>query len=73
MTRGGYMGRILEVDLSKGTSRTMPTPDDMQKDFIGGRGFVAKLLWELGEGGDGREISGDRRLRGFQYGRPLLI
>ena len=47
MTRGGYMGRMLEVDLSRRTSRTTPTPEDMKRDFIGGRGFVAKLLWEL--------------------------
>lgn len=47
MTRGGYVGRILEVDLTHTTARTIPTGEDLVKDFIGGRGFVAKLLWDL--------------------------
>lgn len=47
MKRGGYMGKILEIDLSMKTSRTTPTGEDLMRDFIGGRGFVAKLLWDL--------------------------
>jgi len=47
MTRGGYMGRILEVDLSGRTSKTIPTGRELIRDYLGGRGFVARLLWDL--------------------------
>jgi aldehyde:ferredoxin oxidoreductase len=47
MTRGGYAGKLLEIDLSAGTASARPTPEDLIMDFIGGRGFVAKLLWDM--------------------------
>lgn len=46
MTRGGYAGKMLEVDLSAGKASAVPTPDCLIKDFVGGRGFVAKILWD---------------------------
>jgi aldehyde:ferredoxin oxidoreductase len=47
MTRGGYTGRILYVDLSARKADAKPTPDDLIRDFVGGRGFVAKILWDM--------------------------
>src|SRR4030042_759381 len=42
----GYSGRILLVDLSKGTSNELSTADYAEK-FIGGRGIGVKLFSEL--------------------------
>ncbi len=47
MTFGGYMGKLLEIDLTAKTSCAKPTPEDLKRDYLGGRGFVAKLLWDL--------------------------
>jgi aldehyde:ferredoxin oxidoreductase len=40
----GYGGWILRVDLTHGTVKKEPTPSDMVRDFIGGRGFGIYLL-----------------------------
>jgi aldehyde:ferredoxin oxidoreductase len=40
----GYAGRILKIDLSSRTSRTVPSEDYAR--FIGGRGLGARLYWE---------------------------
>ena len=42
----GYAGAILRVDLSNATVRKEPLPKFLVKNFIGGRGFVAKLLYD---------------------------
>ena len=42
----GYAGAILRIDLSNATVRKEPLPDSLVKNFIGGRGFVAKLLYD---------------------------
>jgi aldehyde:ferredoxin oxidoreductase len=42
----GYAGTILRVDLSTATARKEPLPDSLVKNFIGGRGFVAKMLYD---------------------------
>jgi len=42
----GYGGRILRVDLSKAAVRVEPTPEKMAREYLGGRGFVAKILWD---------------------------
>ena len=43
---GGYAGSILRVDLTSGRSWTQPwTPDDMRQ-YLGGTGLGAKILWE---------------------------
>ncbi len=46
MKTGGYMGKLLEIDLTERTSSTRSTPEDLKRDYVGGRGFVAKLLWD---------------------------
>lgn len=42
----GYGGRILRVDLTNGKITKEPTPADVARDFIGGRGFGAYFLYK---------------------------
>jgi aldehyde:ferredoxin oxidoreductase len=42
----GYAGAILRVDLSTASIRKEALPDSLVKNFIGGRGFVAKMLYD---------------------------
>ena len=42
----GYGGNILRVNLSTGKITRKPTPPEMIRDFIGGRGFGAYLLYK---------------------------
>ncbi|MBS3937548.1 MAG: aldehyde ferredoxin oxidoreductase family protein [Peptococcaceae bacterium] len=42
----GYAGNILRVDLTNRVSRIEPLPEELADNFIGGRGFVAKLMWD---------------------------
>jgi len=44
--RGGYTGKILRIDLSSGRIETPPLAEDLAQRFIGGRGFVAKILFD---------------------------
>jgi aldehyde:ferredoxin oxidoreductase len=49
----GYGGRILRVNLTNGTFTKEPTPADVARDFIGGRGFgIYFLLKEVPKGAD---------------------
>jgi aldehyde:ferredoxin oxidoreductase len=41
----GYGGSILRVNLTSGEIRKSPTPPDLARDYIGGRGFGAYLLF----------------------------
>jgi len=43
---GGYAGQILRVDLSTGNISTEPLPESLARDYIGGRGFIAKILYD---------------------------
>ena len=42
----GYAGRMLRVNLSTGGFRVEPLPEDLARDYIGGRGFAARLLYD---------------------------
>ena len=42
----GYMGHILYVDLTEGSSRTEALDPDMARDFLGGWGVNARLAWD---------------------------
>ncbi len=42
----GWWGRILWVDLSKRETRIWEYPEDMALQFVGGRGFAIKILWD---------------------------
>jgi len=49
----GYAGRILRVNLTTATITKEPTPPDLARDFIGGRGFgIYFLLKEVPKGAD---------------------
>jgi len=43
---GGYMGQLLRVDLSKGTTKAQPLDLTTAYNFLGGRGYSAKLLYD---------------------------
>jgi len=42
----GYAGQILTVNLTDGKVRKEPLREDLLRDWIGGEGFGARLLWE---------------------------
>ena len=46
VTKYGYAGEILKVDLTDGKSCQIPTSDYSDR-FLGGRGLAAKLYWDL--------------------------
>ncbi|MEM3561934.1 MAG: aldehyde ferredoxin oxidoreductase family protein [Candidatus Jordarchaeaceae archaeon] len=43
---GGYLGKILRVDLSKGKIKTEDFKEDIQKKYLGGSGLAAKILYD---------------------------
>jgi aldehyde:ferredoxin oxidoreductase len=43
----GWTGRGLEVDLSSGASRSFALDPEILRQFVGGRGLGARLLWDL--------------------------
>jgi aldehyde:ferredoxin oxidoreductase len=49
----GWMGKILEVDLTTSTISERPLDMEMARQYLGGRGLGARLLWdEVGPGID---------------------
>src|SRR5438552_1344804 len=42
----GYGGRMLLVDLTRGTSRIEPLDEATARAFLGGNGLAARLLWD---------------------------
>ena len=42
----GYMGRLLFVDLANGTLREEPLDEQLCRDFVGGYGLGARILYE---------------------------
>jgi aldehyde:ferredoxin oxidoreductase len=43
----GYAGNIVYADLSAGTVTIRPTPPELKKMYIGGRGFGIRLLTDI--------------------------
>ncbi len=43
---GGYAGKFLEVDLTKQKSKKVTFDDETLRDYVGGRGLAAKVLWD---------------------------
>ncbi len=43
----GYAGNMVFVDLSAGTVAIQPTPLDLKREYLGGRGFGIRLLTDL--------------------------
>jgi aldehyde:ferredoxin oxidoreductase len=48
---GGYFGRALVVDVSDGSSRVLPLPEEVLRGYLGGAGLGTWLLTELGPPG----------------------
>jgi aldehyde:ferredoxin oxidoreductase len=48
---GGYFGRALVVDVSDGSSRVLPLPEEVLRAYLGGAGLGTWLLTELGPPG----------------------
>lgn len=46
MTKGGYAGKILRVNLSNLTSKEEPLPEKLVKDYLGGAGFAVKTVYD---------------------------
>ncbi len=42
----GYAGKLLRVNLTDGKISKEEISESMKKDFLGGRGFAVKLLWD---------------------------
>jgi aldehyde:ferredoxin oxidoreductase len=42
----GYAGKILYVDLEKGTFKKTPVTEEFAKKYLGGNGFGAKILYD---------------------------
>lgn len=47
MMMKGYMGKLLDIDLSSGNYSEMQLDPSMLKKYIGGRGLGAKLLYDM--------------------------
>jgi aldehyde:ferredoxin oxidoreductase len=43
---GGYAGRYLDIDLSTGNIQIEELDREMAEKYIGGGGFIAKILWD---------------------------
>ncbi|MCA9928287.1 MAG: aldehyde ferredoxin oxidoreductase family protein [Anaerolineales bacterium] len=43
----GWAGKILDIDLSSGSIKTVPLDREMARLFLGGRGLGARLLWDF--------------------------
>jgi len=48
---GGYFGKALVVDVTDGSSTTLPLPDKVLRDYLGGAGLGGYLMSELGPAG----------------------
>ncbi|MEI6128073.1 MAG: aldehyde ferredoxin oxidoreductase family protein, partial [Pseudomonadota bacterium] len=46
LVHNGYMGNILRINLTSGKVNIEPLPDELVQQFVGGRGFGAKLLFD---------------------------
>jgi aldehyde:ferredoxin oxidoreductase len=60
---GGYTGKILKVDVSDARVERVPVDLETARLFIGGRGLMNKLLWDLVEPGTGA----------FDPANPLMV
>jgi aldehyde:ferredoxin oxidoreductase len=42
----GWNGKLLRVDLTKGKAVAQEYSSEMTANFLGGRGFAIKILWD---------------------------
>ncbi len=78
----GVWGRLLDVDLGSGLTRTLEVPEEIYRKFIGGRGLASWILWkELGRGWESVDPLSPRNplliltgpLTGYYPGSKLVI
>ena len=62
----GYFRKVLVVDLTRGEAHAVPIDDDFIGNYIGGRGFGVKILWDAIQGGR-------KKLDPLEPGNPLII
>ncbi|MBO8179956.1 MAG: aldehyde ferredoxin oxidoreductase family protein [Archaeoglobus sp.] len=43
---GGYMGKILKVNLSDGSIKELPIDEEIAKKYIGGKGYAVRILYD---------------------------
>src|SRR3974377_531902 len=43
----GIHGKLLDVDLTQGKTTDFPVPEDIFRQYLGGRGLGARLLYDL--------------------------
>lgn len=43
---GGYAGKILDINLSDGSIETLELEESILRQYVGGRGLAAKILWD---------------------------
>jgi aldehyde:ferredoxin oxidoreductase len=46
MSQGSYTGKLLRVDLTSGSAKAENIPEDIIKNYIGGRGFGIRYLYD---------------------------
>lgn len=46
---GGYVGRYLEIDLTRGSVADLPIEDDVRRKYLGGSGLAAHLFFLRGK------------------------
>ncbi len=66
--KGGYAGKLLFVDLTKGTCEERSLSEELARDFVGGYGIGARLLYDTMKPGD--DPLGPENVLGFVTG-PL--
>ena len=49
--KDGYMGQFLYIDLDTQSSKKLSVPQWLKDDYVGGKGFGARLLYDLTEQG----------------------
>jgi aldehyde:ferredoxin oxidoreductase len=47
----GWNKKVLEVDLSNGSSREIPLPERLLELYLGGKGLALKLFFDMVEPG----------------------
>ncbi len=49
--KGGYVGKLLFVDLTEGSIREEELSEDLARNFVGGYGIGARVLYDMMPGG----------------------
>ena len=50
MVKGGYLGKLVRIDLASRKVRVQELSEDFMVKYVGGRGWAARLLWDEARG-----------------------